>query len=88
MIRIHDVETLQRENLEAFPGFELILDGYVCIAQDIESTGEGVYIHQTENDPKVLLVFHDYGETTAELIDNAETLLPRFSDLFRLGKVE
>ncbi|WP_187696347.1 hypothetical protein, partial [Xanthovirga aplysinae] len=52
-ISFNDLETIQDETLECFPGSELISEGYLCIAKDEYSTGEGIYININEEDPKV-----------------------------------
>jgi hypothetical protein len=87
-ITMNDLSTTYRESVSAFPGCELISDKYLCIARDEFTTGEGIYINLAEDDPGMVLVFHDKGKSNEELIRSAEKILDRFSDLFRIGEIE
>ncbi len=87
-ITINDLKTIEDYSLNYFPGCYLLSKKYICIAKDNDCTQEGIYINVTEPDPKFLLVFHDLGSTTKALIRNAEILLDKFSDLFKIGVVE
>ncbi|MFN7117730.1 MAG: hypothetical protein ACK4TA_13090 [Saprospiraceae bacterium] len=87
-IKMNSLAVIEQEATEYFPGCELINDGFICIAKDEFSTGEGIYIDLRIEDPALLLVFHDLGENNRELIDNADKLLDKFSDLFVNGKIE
>lgn len=87
-ITMNDLATLEQETIECFPGCELIKVGYLCVAKDEQTTHEGIYIDLKIEDSPLFLVYHDLGETNLELIKNAEKLLDKFSDLFKLGKIE
>ena len=71
-----------------FPAYQLIEDGFLCVAIDEMTTQEGVFIDVTSNDPKLLLIFHDMGETNTELLKCSEVVLDKFSDMFILGRIE
>jgi hypothetical protein len=81
------IEQLVEQSLRYFPACELIRFGYLCIAQDIESTGEYIFIRLKDPDPAPCLVFHDGGENHAELIRGAEILAPSLSDFFLRAKI-
>jgi hypothetical protein len=86
-IRFNSYREIYEEAYDYFPGSELKKINYLCIAKDIVCTQEGIYINTTKDDPSIQLVFHDFGETTKELIDNSETLLGNFSDIFNIGTI-
>lgn len=80
------VKEIEENALNYFPDFELIDLNYIRIAEDKYGTQEGIYINCRENDPSVLLIFHDFGETGKEVLNESELLLEKFTDIFRYGK--
>jgi hypothetical protein len=83
-----NVQQIASEALNTFPAYQLIEDGFLCVARDEMTTQEGVFIDVTMDDPKLHLVFHDMGESNTDLIRSSEVLLPNFSDVFILGRIE
>jgi hypothetical protein len=86
-ITINDLKTIEEYTLNLFPGYILASHNYICIAIDNDATQEGIFINIKETNPKLFLVFHDFGNTPKGLITNAEILLDRFSDLFKVGVI-
>jgi hypothetical protein len=80
---------ISESSTEIFPGFVLFKksllsrNSFLCIANEIESTQEGIFISLNKEDPKPLLVFHDYGETKKELIKNSESISSSLTMLFK-----
>jgi hypothetical protein len=88
VITFLSLEQIVFEVANTFPACQLIDDGFLCVAIDEMTTQEGVYIDITVDDPKLLLIFHDMGESNSELLSNGDVLAPKFSDLFILGRIE
>lgn len=85
-LKFHDIETIEIEMVNYFPGNELIKARYICIGQDYSSTQEGIYINVTEKDPEVVLIIHDLGRNRKELLENKIIILDHFSEIFKYGK--
>ncbi len=85
---------ISENTTEIFPGFVLIKKSlfsrksYLCIATDIESTQEGVFISINKEDPQPRLVFHDYGETKKELIKSSELISSSLTMLFNEAQIK
>ena len=78
-----NTEELSFNYQELFPVFKLIKKkNYFCIGEDRQNTGEGIFLNSKHNNPEVLMVFHDFGPKSKDLISNAERLFQSFSDMF------
>lgn len=79
---------ISEETTNSFPGFVLIKNNllsprrYICIATDIGSTQEGIFISTKKGNPQPLLVSHDLGETKTSLIKHSEAISPSLETLF------
>lgn len=70
-----------------FPNYLLFKKKVIGIAEDHESTGEGIFIDTKDNNPPVIMIFHDMGESLKDLLRNGIRLADTFSDLFRFGRL-
>ncbi|WP_405371267.1 hypothetical protein [Nonlabens sp. Asnod2-A12] len=69
---------------EEFPGFELIKENHICIAEDTNKDGDGYYINTKEQNPRVIYIYHDCGKNASELIKNGQIISESFSDFVKL----
>ncbi len=83
-IFINDIETIEECAVELFPGFELIKGNYLCIALPNPDEGDGFYINVKEENPKVIYVYHDCGESIEELIENGQLIANSFLDFLNI----
>ena len=80
---IEDIELIAKEE---FPGFELIKENYICIAEDTNKDGDGFYINSKEKNPKVIYIYHDCGNNASELIKNGQVISNSFSEFLNVIK--
>jgi len=69
---------------ESFPGFELIKKGFICIAPDENSSGDGFYIKAKEKNPKVIYIYHDCGTNSKELISYSQLISNSFTEFLSI----
>jgi hypothetical protein len=79
------VERMAYCTLNLYPDVELVKLNHIRIAEDRFGTQQGIYIDFTEDDPSPKLVFHIF-DTGRDALDEAEILLPTFTDIFKYGK--
>jgi hypothetical protein len=82
----NDFENIEFIATEEFPGFELIKQNYICIAEDTNKDGNGFYINTKEKNPSVIYIYHDCGNTASELIKNGQIISKSFSEFLKVIK--
>jgi hypothetical protein len=85
--RFFPVDKIVTHSTSFFPGFALFSKKFITIAEDHNSTGEGIFIDTRKIDPIPYLVFHDTGNSPDELLQDAEVLIDSFSSLFKYGRL-
>lgn len=86
-INFHSVDKISELTDSTFPFNLLFRKHFIGIAEDQNNTGEGIFINAKQDNPNILMIFHDMGESSKELIGNAEQLTNSFTDLFDFGKL-
>jgi hypothetical protein len=86
-ITFYSIDKIAERSDSIFPNFLLFKKKIIGIAEDEGSTGEGIFIDAKDDDPPVIMIFHDMGESLKDLIKNGDRLSNNFSDLFRLGRL-
>ncbi len=86
-ITFHSIDKIVKISESIFPNNLLFKKKIISVAEDQGSTGEGIFIDTRQEDPPVMLIFHDMGESIKDLIRKGERLADRFSDLFISGKL-
>lgn len=84
--KFNSFEDIEFDATEAFPGFELIKKGFICIAYDENSSGDGFYIKAKEKNPKVIYVYHDCGTNAKELIHHSQLIANSFTEFLEIIK--
>ncbi len=85
--RFFSVDKIVTHSTSFFPGFALFSKKFITIAEDHNSTGEGIFIDVRKIDPIPYLIFHEAGDSPGELLRDAEVLIDSFSSLFRYGRL-
>ncbi|WP_299247520.1 hypothetical protein [uncultured Aquimarina sp.] len=84
--KFNSFDDMAFEATETFPGLELIKKGFICIAPDENSSGDGFYIKVKEKNPKVVYVYHDCGSNSKELISNSQLIAASFTEFLDIIK--
>jgi len=84
--KLNSFDDIEFDATEAFPGFELIKKGLICIAPDENSSGDGFYIKAKEKNPKVFYIYHDCGTNTKELIRHSQLIANSFTEFLGIIK--
>jgi hypothetical protein len=80
----NSIENIEFIATEEFPGFELIKENYICIAEDTNKDGDGFYINTKEINPSVIYIYHDCGSNVSDLLKNGQIISESFSDFLKV----
>ncbi|MFC7445324.1 SMI1/KNR4 family protein [Mesoflavibacter profundi] len=80
----NSIENIEFIATEEFPGFELIKENYICIAEETNKGGDGFYINAKVKNPSVIYIYHDCGNDASELIKNGQSISSSFSDFLKV----
>ena len=80
----NDFENIEFISKKEYPGFELIKENYICIAEETNKSGDGFYINTKERNPRVIYIYHDSGNNASELIKNGQIISESFSGFLNL----
>ncbi|WP_299438283.1 hypothetical protein [uncultured Aquimarina sp.] len=84
--KLNSFDDIEFDATESFPGFELIKKGFICIAPDENSSGDGFYIKAKEKNPKVIYIYHDCGANSKELIGYSQLIANSFTEFLSIIK--
>lgn len=85
--RFLPVDKIVTHSTSIFPGFTLFRRKFITIAEDHNSTGEGIFIDTRKADPIPYLIFFHAGASQEDLLNDAEALTESFSSLFEYGQL-
>lgn len=86
-IAFKSFEEIEHESNHVFPGFELIRDNYLALAEERNGEREGIYFKVDAPNPPPILIFHDDGTSNQELIRNGTSLSNGILEFFNEAKV-
>lgn len=83
----HDAAKIAEYCLNYFPGYALSRDRFFAIARQDEGSEDDVFLSAKGQNPQPYVVFHEAGDTTVELLEDAWKPSESLSGFFEMAKL-